>query len=107
MSCIYLDHNATTPVDPRALECMLPYLHGEFGNASSKTHPYGWAANEGVEKARSQVARLIGASSREIVFTSGATEADNMALLGVAGVALVALLALLARYEANRWEVYF
>ena len=83
MSCIYLDHNATTPVDPRVLETMLPYLRGDFGNASSKTHPYGWAANEAVEKARSQVASLLGASSREIIFTSGATEADNMALRGV------------------------
>ncbi len=83
MSCIYLDHNATTPVDPRVLESMLPYLRGEFGNASSKVHPYGWAANEAVEKARSQVASLLGASTREIIFTSGATEADNMALLGV------------------------
>ncbi len=83
MSCIYLDHNATTPVDPRVLESMLPYLRGEFGNASSRIHPYGWAANEAVEKARSQVASLLGASTREVIFTSGATESDNMALIGV------------------------
>ena len=85
MTCIYLDHNATTPVDPRVLECMLPFLREEFGNASSKVHPYGWSANEAVEKARSQVARLIDASAREIIFTSGATEANNMTLLGLVG----------------------
>jgi cysteine desulfurase len=82
MTCIYLDHNATTPVDPRVLEAMLPYLRERFGNASSKTHPFGWAAGEAVEAAREKVAGLLGASAREIVFTSGATEANNIAILG-------------------------
>jgi len=80
--CIYLDHNATTPIDPRALDAMLPYLREACGNASSKTHAFGWQANEAVEKARAQVARLLGASSREVVFTSGATESNNVALIG-------------------------
>jgi len=83
MSCIYLDHNATTPVDPRVLEAMLPYLREHFGNASSKNHPYGWKAGEAVEAAREQVATLLGASAREILFTSGATEANNLAILGL------------------------
>ena len=81
---IYLDHNATTPLDPRVLETLLPYLKEQFGNASSSTHPYGWAAKEAVEAARKQVASLLGASSREIIFTSGATEADNIAIFGAA-----------------------
>ncbi|MBI4605508.1 MAG: cysteine desulfurase [Planctomycetes bacterium] len=83
MKCIYLDYNATTPVDPRVLEAMLPYLRDRFGNASSKTHPYGWAAAEAVEAAREQVASILGASPREVVFTSGATEANNIAILGL------------------------
>jgi cysteine desulfurase len=83
MQCIYLDHNATTPVDPRVLEAMLPFLREHFGNASSKNHPYGWKANEAVEAARAHVARLLGASPKEIIFTSGATEANNLALLGL------------------------
>jgi cysteine desulfurase len=83
MRCIYLDHNATTPVDPRVLDALLPYLQEKFGNAASKSHPYGWAAAEGVEKARQEVAALLGASAREIVFTSGATEANNIAILGL------------------------
>jgi cysteine desulfurase len=80
---IYLDHNATTPVDPRVLDAMLPYLRERFGNASSKSHVYGWTANEAVETARAHVAALLGAEPREIIFTSGATEANNLALLGL------------------------
>jgi cysteine desulfurase len=79
---VYLDHHATTPLDPRVLDAMMPYLTHEFGNASSSTHAYGWRAKEAVEKARGQVAALIGASAKEIIFTSGATESINLALQG-------------------------
>jgi len=81
---IYLDYHASTPVDPRALEAMLPYFSEHFGNAASKTHPFGWKADDAVEAGRRQVATLIGASAKEIVFTSGATESNNLALKGVA-----------------------
>jgi cysteine desulfurase len=81
---IYLDHHATTPVDARVLETMLPFFSERFGNAASKQHRFGWDANDAVERARKQVAALIGAGSKEIVFTSGATEANNLAIKGAA-----------------------
>src|SRR5258706_12934376 len=81
---IYMDNHATTPMDPRVLEAMLPYFTEKFGNAASRNHSFGWASEEAVENARQQVAALVGATAKEIILTSGATRPDNLMITGVA-----------------------
>src|SRR3546814_366224 len=81
---VYLDYSATTPVDPRVVDKMVPWLYEQFGNPASRSHAYGWDAEEAVELARAQVAQLVNADPREIIWTSGATESNNLAIKGAA-----------------------
>ena len=81
---IYMDHAATTPCDPRVVEAMLPYFTEKFGNSGSRNHSFGWDAEAGIDTAREQAAKLIGASEKEVIFTSGSTESNNLAIKGAA-----------------------
>ena len=99
---IYLDYHATTPVDARVLEAMLPFFSEHFGNAASRQHPFGWAASDAVERARKQVAALLGAGSKDVVFTSGATEANNLAIKGAAKARLTPIVKNALRNEINQ-----